>query len=86
VEASEDAAVGLPSSLAKEIVERGHEASGRGHTWSARYSMTPEDERASYQKSIVSLQRATGTRPVGFGATLVVYAETQAIYVACRKM
>ena len=30
--------------------------------------MTPEAERASYQKSIDSIQRATGTRPVGFNA------------------
>jgi len=29
--------------------------------------MTPE-ERASYQQSIESIQRATGTRPVGFNA------------------
>jgi peptidoglycan/xylan/chitin deacetylase (PgdA/CDA1 family) len=62
------AAVDLHPSLAKEIVERGHEASGHGQTWSAQYSMTPEEERASYQKGIDSIQRATGTRPVGFNA------------------
>jgi len=28
--------------------------------------MTPEEERASYQQSIESIERATGTRPVGF--------------------
>jgi hypothetical protein len=27
--------------------------------------MTPDEERASYQQSIESIQRATGTRPVG---------------------
>ena len=62
------AAVDLHPALAKEIVERGHEASGHGQTWSAQYSMTPEEERASYQKSIESIERATGTRPVGFNA------------------
>src|SRR5271155_3293438 len=61
-------AVDLHPALAKEIVERGHEASGHGQTWTAQYSMTPDEERASYQQSIDSIQRATGTRPVGFNA------------------
>jgi peptidoglycan/xylan/chitin deacetylase (PgdA/CDA1 family) len=30
--------------------------------------MTPEEERASYQQSIKSIERATGTRPLGFNA------------------
>src|SRR6202051_1955010 len=54
--------------LAKEIVQRGHEASGHGQTWAAQYSMTPEQERESYKQSIASIERATGTRPVGFNA------------------
>jgi peptidoglycan/xylan/chitin deacetylase (PgdA/CDA1 family) len=59
------AAVDLHPQLAKEIVQRGHEAAGHGQTWTAQYSMTPEEERASYGESI---RRATGTRPVGFNA------------------
>ena len=62
------AAVDLHPQLAKEIVERGHEAAGHGQTWTAQYSMTPEEERASYRESIESIRRATGTRPVGFNA------------------
>ena len=54
--------------LAKEIVDRGHEASGHGQTWEPQYSMTPEQERAGYQASIDSIQKATGTRPIGFNA------------------
>src|SRR6266404_696549 len=57
------AAVDLHPELAKEIVQRGHEASGHGQTWTAEYSMTPEEERAVYLKSIQSIERATGTRP-----------------------
>lgn len=30
--------------------------------------MTPEQERAGYQASINTIQRVTGTRPVGFNA------------------
>jgi peptidoglycan/xylan/chitin deacetylase (PgdA/CDA1 family) len=62
------AAVDLHPGLAKEIVERGHEASGHGQTWTAQYSMTPDEERESYKQSIASIERATGTRPVGFNA------------------
>jgi peptidoglycan/xylan/chitin deacetylase (PgdA/CDA1 family) len=62
------AAVDLHPALAKEIVQRGHEASGHGQTWTTQFSMTPEEERASYQQSIESIERATGTRPVGFNA------------------
>ena len=62
------AAVDLHPALAKEVVQRGHEASGHGQTWTAQFSMTPEEERASYQESIESIERATGTRPVGFNA------------------
>ena len=62
------AAVDLHPALAKEIVQRGHEASGHGQTWTAQFSMTPEEEHASYQQSIASIERATGMRPVGFNA------------------
>jgi peptidoglycan/xylan/chitin deacetylase (PgdA/CDA1 family) len=62
------AAVDLHPGLAKEIVQRGHEASGHGQTWTAQYSMTPEQERESYKQSIESIDRATGTKPVGFNA------------------
>jgi len=62
------AAADLHPQLAKEIVERGHEASGHGQTWSAQFSMTREEERESYRQNIASIERATGTRPVGFNA------------------
>ncbi|WP_434634836.1 polysaccharide deacetylase family protein [Chromobacterium sp. CV08] len=54
--------------LAREIVERGHEAAGHGQTWEPQYSMTPDEERAAYRASIASIERATGTRPTGFNA------------------
>ena len=54
--------------LAKEIVQRGHEAAGHGQTWTPQFSMTPEEERTSYQASIKTIETATSTRPVGFNA------------------
>src|SRR5258708_27776741 len=54
------AAVDLHPAFAKEIVQRGHEASGHGQTWSAQLSMSPEEERDSYLQSIASIVQATG--------------------------
>ena len=62
------ATVDLHPALAKEIVQRGHEATGHGQTWAAQYSMTPEQERESYRQSVASIERTTGTRPLGFNA------------------
>ena len=61
-------AVDANPQLAKEVVKRGHEASGHGQTWAPQYSMTRAEEKASYEASIKSIERATGTRPVGFNA------------------
>jgi peptidoglycan/xylan/chitin deacetylase (PgdA/CDA1 family) len=61
-------AVDANPQLAKEVVERGHEASGHGQTWAPQYSMTRAEEKASYEASIKSIERATGKRPVGFNA------------------
>lgn len=44
--------------LAKEIVERGHEAAGHGQTWAPQYSMSREEEKASYQASVNSIEKA----------------------------
>src|SRR5258708_15615438 len=62
------AAVERNPQLAKEIVERGHEAAGHGQTWTPQFSMTPDEERTSYQASIKTIETATSTRPVGFNA------------------
>jgi peptidoglycan/xylan/chitin deacetylase (PgdA/CDA1 family) len=52
-------AVDRKPQLAKEIVERGHEAAGHGQTWAPRYSMSREEEKTSYQASVNST-RAPG--------------------------
>ncbi|MGL4240210.1 MAG: polysaccharide deacetylase family protein [Beijerinckiaceae bacterium] len=61
-------AVEIYPQLAKEIVQRGHEAAAHGHTWTPHWTMTPEQERASYQANIDAVVKATGTRPIGFNA------------------
>ncbi|HBB89208.1 MAG TPA: hypothetical protein DC047_16505 [Blastocatellia bacterium] len=62
------AAVERNPQLAKEIVQRGHEAAGHGQTWTPQFSMTPEEEHTSYQASIKTIETATGTRPIGFNS------------------
>ena len=61
-------AVERTPSLAREIVERGHEAAAHGQTWAPQYSMTATEERSSYEASIRTIEKATGARPVGFNA------------------
>lgn len=61
-------AVDLHPALAREIVERGHEAAAHGQTWTPQVSMSPAEERASYEANVRSIERATGVRPVGFNA------------------
>jgi peptidoglycan/xylan/chitin deacetylase (PgdA/CDA1 family) len=52
--------------LAKEIVERGHEAAAHAQTWASQYAVTADEERASYEANIDSIVRATEVRPIGF--------------------
>ncbi|MEO8097716.1 MAG: polysaccharide deacetylase family protein [Acidobacteriota bacterium] len=54
--------------LAKEIVERGHEAAAHGYTWEPVYAKSPEEERTSYTANVQAIEKATGKRPVGFNA------------------
>ena len=61
-------AVELNPKLAKEIVDRGHEAAAHGHTWTPHWNMTAAQERESYQANIDAVLKATGTRPVGFNS------------------
>jgi peptidoglycan/xylan/chitin deacetylase (PgdA/CDA1 family) len=61
-------AVELRPDLAKELVDRGHEAAAHGYSWTPQYSMTPDEERRSYEKNIEIVEKITGQRPVGFNA------------------
>lgn len=61
------AAVDRNPELAREIVERGHEAGVFGQSWASRV-VTAEEERAAIENDVKSMLRATGSRPVGFHA------------------
>jgi peptidoglycan/xylan/chitin deacetylase (PgdA/CDA1 family) len=52
--------------LAKEIVERGHEAAGHGPHWSSQYAMSREEEREFLVSGTQMVEAATGQRPIGY--------------------
>ena len=62
------AAVDKHPALAKEIVDRGHEAAAHGYTWEPVYAKSPDEERESYVKNIQAIERATGKKPIGYNA------------------
>ena len=59
------AAVEREPTLANEIVARGHEAAAHGQSSVPTYMLHPDEEREAYMANIESIEKATGTRPVG---------------------
>lgn len=62
------AAVLKNPALAKEIVQRGHEAAAHGRDWSSQYMLSYEEEKRFIQDGVTAVQQATGTTPVGYNA------------------
>lgn len=54
--------------LAKEIVQRGHEAAAHGQTWAPIYMRSRTEEKAMIEQGMKTVERITGARPIGFNA------------------
>ena len=54
--------------LAREIVARGHEASGHGPHWRSQFAMSRDEERQFLLDGAEMVATATGQRPVGYNA------------------
>jgi peptidoglycan/xylan/chitin deacetylase (PgdA/CDA1 family) len=54
--------------LAKEIVQRGHEAAAHGMNWSSQYNLSYEAEKKFIKDGVDAVEKATGFRPVGYNA------------------
>ncbi|WP_425119318.1 polysaccharide deacetylase family protein [Burkholderia gladioli] len=54
--------------LAREIVARGHEASGHGPRWSSQFAMSRAEERDFLLKAMTMVEEVTGQRPIGYNA------------------
>jgi peptidoglycan/xylan/chitin deacetylase (PgdA/CDA1 family) len=51
---------------AKEIVKRGHEICSHGYRWIEHFTLTREEEREVIHKAVVSIEKLTGQRPLGW--------------------
>jgi peptidoglycan/xylan/chitin deacetylase (PgdA/CDA1 family) len=52
--------------VAKKLAARGDETAGHGFRWSNHFEMSRDDEREAIRLAIESIERTTGTRPVGW--------------------
>ena len=52
--------------LAREIVERGHEAAAHGMTWESQYALPRDQEKAFVAAGVEAVRAATGQTPVGY--------------------
>ncbi|MDH3601893.1 MAG: allantoinase PuuE [Candidatus Tectomicrobia bacterium] len=51
---------------AQEITRAGHEVCSHGNRWEEHFRLEPEQERQAIRQAIVSLERTTGQRPLGW--------------------
>jgi len=54
--------------LAKEIVDRGHEAAAHGMNWSSQYNLSYEAEKKFIQDGADAIKKTTGFTPTGYNA------------------
>ncbi|AYL96942.1 polysaccharide deacetylase family protein [Mucilaginibacter celer] len=54
--------------LAKEIVERGHEAAAHGMNWATEYTMPYEQEKQFIKDGADAIKKVTGFTPIGYNA------------------
>lgn len=61
--------------LAKEIVDRGHEASGHGMTWKDEYDMAYDEEKKFIKDGLDAIKKVTGQTAVGYNANFLRRSE-----------
>ncbi|MBS1522477.1 MAG: polysaccharide deacetylase family protein [Bacteroidetes bacterium] len=54
--------------LAKEIVQRGHEAAAHGMNWSTEYTMSYDEEKKFIKDGVDAIKNVTGFNAVGYNA------------------
>jgi peptidoglycan/xylan/chitin deacetylase (PgdA/CDA1 family) len=62
------AAVLKNPTLAKEIVQRGHEAAAHGMNWATQYTMPYNEEMKFIKDGVDAIKQVTGFTPVGYNA------------------
>ena len=51
---------------AEKLVRRGDEAASHGFRWSNHFEMTRDEEREAIRRAVLSIERTTGSRPLGW--------------------
>ena len=59
-------AVEKAPAIAREIVERGHEAAAHGQTWTPQYDLDEAAERKFIADNVEVIKRVTGVAPLGY--------------------
>lgn len=54
--------------LAKEIVQRGHEAAAHGMAWQSQYNLSYQQEKKFIADGVEAVKAVTGQTPVGYNA------------------
>ncbi|HEY0279104.1 MAG TPA: polysaccharide deacetylase family protein [Solirubrobacterales bacterium] len=52
--------------VAKKLAERGDDVAGHGYRWSNHFEMTRDEEREAIRLAIESIEKTTGSRPLGW--------------------
>src|SRR4051812_49776727 len=52
--------------VADKLVARGDDVAGHGYRWSNHFEMTRDEEREAIKRAIESIERTTGSRPLGW--------------------
>lgn len=52
--------------VARKLAARGDEAAGHGFRWSNAFEMTRDEEREAMRLAVESIERTTGSRPLGW--------------------
>lgn len=62
------AAVALERNIAvaEKLAKRGDEPAGHGYRWSNHFEMTRDEEREAIKRAVASIERTTGSRPLGW--------------------
>ena len=72
--------------LAREIVNRGHEAAAHGRTWQNSYLLDPDAERKFIGDSVETIQKVTGQQPIGWNAYLDAQLAAHARHPAVARL
>src|SRR3954470_3439602 len=54
--------------LAKEIVQRGHEAAAHGMNWATEYTMSYDEEKKFIKDGVDAIKQVTGFNAIGYNA------------------